>query len=753
MGLMVKCEQVLYTIKKKYKMFKKLVTNLPYSPGLLNQVGFYTKRLQQEEFTRRIGLIFGILALLVNINLSVFTPENSVLASPANDVVTGGIYGSTAKQMQDKAIAAMRSSPYTKAIYDYYGVTESDIQKTNIAYINNSDPQFRSVGKLSIGRGAESCKTNNGYRFCERSMHAAYNYRTRNVKVLQGAVYSKIGKSDSWFAIAESCGNIIIRVGKAEDIKVIKALSPNQDQVVEAGDTVSFRLKIEETSGNYAPFLKITDTLPEHTSFVDYSPKDLFDKVNVSGRTVTLTNTTDYYGGLGPNETRVIELKAKILASAPEGARLCNSLKATSLNDSSISASEPCVTIKENPVPQCVSLRMVGAGGVNTTRTFEAVAQPDGATISEYVFDFGDGETQVVKNSAAKVSTKHTYEPGSYTAKVLVKTSQGSVGNSGSCVTKITVDTPTPDPAVTCDYVRLVETDSDNLSLQTFEVAATPSNGATVSGYSFDFGDGKTATVANTSSNKVTIEHDYETPETYTVKATASTSLGEVTSESCLLSLEIEQPPEACEFNPTLPKDDPNCQPGPNIIKLKKAENKTQGIDDAHNTTAQGGDTIVYSLITENDGGSTFEDYEIVEALGDVLQYADIVDLNGGTLDEDGYVATWPKQDIEAGEVVVKKVTVKIKSPIPNTPVSASDSLAFDLRLENAYGNNVTIKLPNTPVKTVEEVVTTLPNTGPGLNAMVSTLFMGGITYFYFRNRLINKELGMIKTEFSGGMV
>jgi hypothetical protein len=73
--------------------------------------------------------------------------------------------------------------------------------------------------------------------------------------------------------------------------------------------------------------------------------------------------------------------------------------------------------------------------------------------------------------------------------------------------------------------------------------------------------------------------------------------------------------------------------------------------------------------------------------------------------------------------------------------------------MENAYGNNVTIKLPKPPVKQVEEVVTTLPNTGTGTNIMISTLFIMVVSYFYFRNRLISKELGLIKREFSGGAI
>jgi hypothetical protein len=177
-------------------MFKKLVTHLPYSPGLLNQVGFYAKRLKQEEFMRRIGLVFAILSLLLNMNLSIFSPEASVLASPGNDVVTGGIYGSTAQQMQDKAIAAMRNSAHTRAIFQFYGITEQDIRNTTRDTLSTSDPSLRSVGRQSIGRGAEQCYSYNGYSFCERSMYAAYRYKSKTVNALKGVRASKISTSD-----------------------------------------------------------------------------------------------------------------------------------------------------------------------------------------------------------------------------------------------------------------------------------------------------------------------------------------------------------------------------------------------------------------------------------------------------------------------------------------------------------------------------------------------------------------------------
>lgn len=752
-------------------MFKKLVTNLPYSPGLLNQVGFYVKRLKQEEFVRRLGMIFAILALLVNINLSLFSPESSVLASPGNDVITGGIDGGSVTDMQDRAINAMKSSAYTAAIFDYYGISEADIRGTSTQYLNTGDQSLRSVGRQAFGRGAEDCKSHNGYSFCERSMYAAYRYRSLSVKALTGLRANKVGTSDPWFALIVSCGNVVVRVGKDESITVSKALSPQQNQTVKAGDVIDFRLKIKSNNDNGALFPKITDTLPQHTQYVDHSPKDMFDKVSVSGQSVTLSGTSGLYG-LGPNEERVITIQAKVLATAPAGSKLCNKVSATSLADSALSTSEPCVTVNEPiPEPACQSLRMLGSGGTNTVRTFEATAIPDGTTVNSYLFDYGDGNTESVVSSKTTETTSHTYTPGTYTAKVLVKTSGGNIGNTGPCVVTLTVDTPTPDPSVTCDYLKLLSgTGTDKTRV--FEASATAENGASINQFVLSFGDDTSETIASNSTNKLEVSHDYAEAGQYTARMTVKTSIGDVTNNSsCKVTVVVEPEPEVCPYDSNLPKDSPDCvkpevcpfnpalQPDdpecgePNVFRLKQVENVTQEIEDAHGTTANAGDILIFTLVTENDGSATEKDYVIRDDLADVLQYATLIDYDGGVVSEDGRVVTWPKVDIAPGQVVERTITVKVLSPIPDTPVSASDPLAFDLRMENAYGNNVTVELPESLPKLVEGTVTSLPNTGAGMNALMSTLFIGLVSYFYFRNRLVSKELGMIKNEFSGGVL
>ncbi len=61
-------------------MFRKIVSNLPFSPALVGQLGFYAKRLRQEETTRRLGLIFVALALIVQL-FAVFQPSESANAT------------------------------------------------------------------------------------------------------------------------------------------------------------------------------------------------------------------------------------------------------------------------------------------------------------------------------------------------------------------------------------------------------------------------------------------------------------------------------------------------------------------------------------------------------------------------------------------------------------------------------------------------------------------------------------------------
>ncbi|HKX23606.1 MAG TPA: hypothetical protein VJM46_00050 [Candidatus Saccharimonadales bacterium] len=66
-------------------MFRKLVSSLPFSPALVGQLGFYARRLSKEQASRRLGLIFTVLALVVQSLALLSPPESTYAASPTNE--------------------------------------------------------------------------------------------------------------------------------------------------------------------------------------------------------------------------------------------------------------------------------------------------------------------------------------------------------------------------------------------------------------------------------------------------------------------------------------------------------------------------------------------------------------------------------------------------------------------------------------------------------------------------------------------
>lgn len=219
---------------------------------------------------------------------------------------------------------------------------------------------------------------------------------------------------------------------------------------------------------------------------------------------------------------------------------------------------------------------------------------------------------------------------------------------------------------------------------------------------------------------------------------------------------------EQCDVCPNVPGEQSSkseCYPCPEaqendsvtacLEMSKTASNQTQGIAKADGTLARANDLIVYSLASKNRGTQPVKDFVVEENLSDVLEYATLVDLHGGELDDDN-VARWPKEDIGANSTLVKKITVKIKDPIPQTPISASDPGSFDLVMTNVYyGSSVNIKLPPSIIKTTELGVQSLPETGPGTTLTAGFAVTTFAAYLFARSRLLAKELDIVKKDFT----
>lgn len=181
----------------------------------------------------------------------------------------------------------------------------------------------------------------------------------------------------------------------------------------------------------------------------------------------------------------------------------------------------------------------------------------------------------------------------------------------------------------------------------------------------------------------------------------------------------------------------------------KQVSNTTQNIPDANGTTARANDLLEYTLHVSNDGLIQVSDFIIQENITDVLEYADLSEYTNGSFNKSTGILSWPALDIAPGQQVDRSFTVKIKDPLPETPVSISDSTSYDLTMTNVYGNAVNVHLPTTLIKVVEITTTTLPNTGPGENMAAAFALTTLVGYFLARSRIMAKELDFVKQEYA----
>ena len=156
-----------------------------------------------------------------------------------------------------------------------------------------------------------------------------------------------------------------------------------------------------------------------------------------------------------------------------------------------------------------------------------------GATITKYSWDFGDGSA-----AGSGATPTHAYAAaGTYTATVTVTDSNGNTNTASKTVTVTAPPPPTAAQATpNCTY----------LSCAFDASGSTAVTGATITGYSWDFGDGSAA------GSGATPTHAYAAAGTYTATVTVTDSNGNTNTASNTVT--VTAPP-----NPTAAQATPSC--------------------------------------------------------------------------------------------------------------------------------------------------------------------------------------------------
>lgn len=262
-------------------MFRKLVSTISFSPALVAQMSHYATQLRKEEVTRRVTIIFTILALIVQ-SLVVFSPPESANASSEQDLIRGGV-----RSLEELLVQYDKNTDDIRDIYTTAGLTRAELAAATPTVVTSNDPVY------IMSRFSQLDASQGGASFTYK--RSAGGTGTRYVTPLRQIVTPTapltydawVGESDTlgWFAVLKPSASLAVTRPLAQatpahttpvqyTLTAHNASQANQDAEIitaQAFDKIRYSATARNTTATSAPAtlsIHIGDVL-EYSRLVD----------------------------------------------------------------------------------------------------------------------------------------------------------------------------------------------------------------------------------------------------------------------------------------------------------------------------------------------------------------------------------------------------------------------------------------------------------------------------------------------------
>ena len=242
-------------------MFRKIVSNLPFSPSLAGDLAFYAKRLSAEESLRRIGFIIMALAFALQ-SFVVISPPQASIATSENDIVFGGSSKQDILDAWDNNSDPIGRNDI-RAIYNHYGITRQNIVDATATTLHHSDgEELFSTGRFQ-SRGVDTWVpitggVNGG--IYERPLSTWGNV---NFAAIEGTN----SRGEQFWLLLEGCGNVVMETEEKEPkLEVIKRLE--SERVTTAGSVADYSILYRNTGSGVAEGVSVSDIVDSNFTFV-----------------------------------------------------------------------------------------------------------------------------------------------------------------------------------------------------------------------------------------------------------------------------------------------------------------------------------------------------------------------------------------------------------------------------------------------------------------------------------------------------
>jgi len=399
-------------------MFKKIVSQLSFSPALVGQLGFYARRLRKEQATRRLGLIFVALALVVQ-SLVVFQAPEPANASSNNDFIVGGL-GLGSNRSLDKFIGPYdRNERNLQDIMNYFGITRAEITSAQFTH-------FAAGGKKSYGFETRAGSTpieitNASYQ----PVRTIYGRDLTMWATPTEQIYGWVGHSTKigWFAIMQACGNLVTErfpdkpvpppapaniIASKTAVNTTQSIDASKKSAVE-NDKITYTVKVRNDGGT-AKTVSLGDNL---TEVLQYSK--LTDR---GGGTFNTTNNVLSWPSvnLGPGASVSHSYSVQMNSSLISTTTTCK--MRNNFIDQVVTVPITCTTPPAKIETSKTALN-VSQGNINATTktakendriTFSVTAENTGGTPKTFTFEDNIGDTleyaKLLDNGGGKYDEK-----------------------------------------------------------------------------------------------------------------------------------------------------------------------------------------------------------------------------------------------------------------------------------------------------------------------------------------------------------
>lgn len=718
-------------------MFRKLVSGLPFSPALVSSLGFYARRLKKEEATRRLGLIFTALALVVQ-SFAVFSPPEPANAASSNDIIYGGV-----KTLAD--VLAVYDDPTKdfKKILTYNGITRAELAAAKDTTINSQEYGKGDRAWISWGRNSRfstelgEVKHNiNGTVVYSRPL---WRFDTTDWTMAHGSTYQAFrgtSKNLGVFAIMKDCGNLAATklptppppppepTAVCTILKKIK-LSDNQykfhaEAAVTGGATISsYRLVITNAAGSVTK----TYTQASKATSIDFPATTLSPGTYLAKATVN----TSLGERTSADCTQSLSVPKPPAPTHP----------AVSITKNVDGQEQKTVAVNQEFTYNIVVANTgdVVLQNITVTDTPPAdvtLIKANKGTIKNNRWSFNVTSLAIGQNITIAITAKTTaYSANALTNTACVETPTVQGTNPDDC-DDATIDMPAPTITV-CE-------------LKTYKVITIKESDFTTTLYSRNLDDCKRIQVCNLATDTViTIRQTEFDSQKHTKDLTQCNNM-----QVCDLTTGEVITIARNDFDSNKHSKDTNdCRPATTLTKA--ATNLTQN-SQAGKVLAQAGDRIQFTLTAQNTG-KVDAPLDFTENMTDTLEYATVNDNGGGTTSQHNGVTdlTWGKLTLKPGEKVTRTFTVKVLDEIPLTARGTSEPGSYDCIMTNTFGNSLAIRVNCEAPKVLEETIKQLPSTGPGENMLFAGVLGSVVTFFYARSRQLAKEVRLIRKDFNTG--